>query len=87
MEKTIFKDSKGNIHFGLNAPSEDFKKAEKKDIENTLSNLKDRKLWRCNVCRDLHIDTEPPEECPTCFVTDAYVEIDLNEFRKLIELL
>ena len=87
MGKIIFKDSKGNIHFGLNAPSTDFKKAERKDVENTLSNLKSRKLWRCNACRDLHINIEPPKQCPTCFVIDAYVEIELNEFKRLLEIL
>jgi rubrerythrin len=87
MGKTIFKDSKGNIHFGLNVPSTDFKKAEKKDVEKILLNLDNKKPWRCNVCRDLHIGIEPPEECPTCFVKDAYVEIEINEFRKLLEIL
>ena len=87
MGKTIFKDKNGNIHFGINAPSSDFEKAEKKDIETALFNLGNKKLWRCSVCNDLHIEEIPPKQCPTCYEINAYVEIELNEFRKLIEIL
>lgn len=84
MGKTIFKDSNGNIHFGVNAPSGDFKNAERKDIENALSNLGNKKLWRCTICNDLHIGEIPPKQCPTCFAIDAFVEINEKEFRGII---
>ena len=87
MGKTIFKDKNGNIHFGINAPSSDFEKAGREDIENTLSNLGNRKLWRCSVCNDIEISIVPPKQCPTCYEIGAYVEIELNEFRKLVEIL
>jgi len=83
MEKTLFKDKKGNMHFGVNAP-EGFAKATKEDVKKSLSNLKGRKLWRCNVCSDLHLNSKPPEECPTCHTIDAYVEINLKEFKSII---
>ena len=87
MGKTIFKDRNGSIHFGINAPSADFEKAERKDMENALSSIGSKKLWRCNVCNDLHIGEIPLKQCPTCFAIDAYVEIELNEFGKLIKIL
>jgi rubrerythrin len=87
MAKTIFADGNGNIHFGVNAPSADFKKAERKDLEDALSKIESRKLWRCTVCNDICINIEPPKQCPTCYVKDAYVEIELNEFKNLIDLL
>ena len=86
MKKSIFKDSLGNIHFGIIAP-EGFAIGARADIEEVFDNLEDRKLWRCTACNDLSINIHPPKECPTCHVKDAYVEIDLNEFRKLIEIL
>lgn len=85
MAKTIFKDSNGSIHFGVNAPSADFKKAERKDVENILSNLGNKKLWRCTVCNDLHIGEIPPKQCPTCFAIDAFVEINEKEFLGIIK--
>lgn len=86
MKKSIFKDNLGNIHFGLIAPTE-FSIGTNTDIEEILNNLDGRKLWRCTVCNDLSINIDPPKECPTCHIVDAYVEIELNEFKKLIEIL
>jgi rubrerythrin len=86
MGKNIFKDIEGNIHFGVNAPA-GFQTAMREDIDKVLENLEDRKLWRCNVCNDLQISVDPLKECPTCNAENAYVVIDLNEFKKLIEIL
>lgn len=86
MKKKIFKDDFGNIHFGLNAPP-GYQEGEKEDIARVLENLGDRKLWRCNVCNDLRISKEPPKKCPTCYTNNAYVQIELNEFNQLIEIL
>lgn len=86
MKKNIFKDSLGNIHFGINAP-EGFLAGTKDDVDKALNNLGEKKLWRCHVCSDLSINIEPPKECPTCKVENAYTEIDLSEFKKLLELL
>ena len=86
MKKNIFKDNLGNIHFGNVAP-QGFTVGTRSDIENIFNNLEDRKLWRCTVCNDLSINIIPPKECPTCHVKDAYIEIELSEFKKLLEIL
>ena len=86
MKKAIFKDNAGNIHFGINS-QEGFEKGEKEDIEKALKSIGKRKIWRCTVCNDLHIGSEPPKECPTCHVKNAYIEIDSAEFSKLLEIL
>jgi len=86
MKKKIFKDNLGNIHFGVNSPS-GFVEGEKEEVNKALKNLGKKKLWRCNVCNDLRIENEPLEVCPTCFAQNAYVEIELGEFEKLIAIL
>ena len=86
MKKTIFKDQNGDIHFGVKAP-EGFLTGTPEDVDAAISNLGGRKFWRCNVCNDLSISLEPPRECPTCQASNAYVEIELNEFQKLLALL
>jgi len=87
MKKIVFKNKKGEIHLGFNA-GEDFTIVERKDLDETLFNLgKNKLLWRCTVCNDLHIGPEPPKECPTCFQKDAYIEMNLGEFKKITEVL
>jgi rubrerythrin len=86
MKKSVFKDSFGNIHFGVNAPGE-FQKGEREDVDRVVENLGEKKLWRCNVCNDLHISKEPLRECPTCYAKNAYIEIELDEFKKILEIL
>lgn len=86
MKKKIFKNNQGDIHFGINAPL-GFQEGKKEDIVEALEKIGDKKMWRCNVCNDLQISTEPLVECPTCFAKNAYVEINLSEFKKLIEIL
>jgi len=86
MKKGIYKDNLGNIHFGINAP-EGFAAGDRADLEKALSNLEGRKLWRCTVCNDLSVSIIPPSECPTCHIKDAYIEIEIDEFKKLIEIL
>lgn len=86
MKKSIFKNKNGNIHFGIMAP-EGFEAGHMEDIAAALKNLGEKKLWRCNVCNDLSIGSEPPKECPTCHMDNAYTEIDLSEFNKLLEIL
>lgn len=41
-------------------------------------------FWRCHVCNDLHWGRKPPEECPTCRVKNAYVEIAAAEARSIL---
>ncbi len=86
MEKKAFKDNLGNIHFGIEAPV-GFQEIKKDEMTEVLEGLGERKLWRCNVCNDLHISIEPLEECPTCHVFNAYVEIELSEFKQLMAIL
>lgn len=56
----------------------------RRDVKKSLEKIGKRKLWRCNVCNDLHLNTEPPKICPTCTTPDAYVEIGLQEFRTVM---
>lgn len=86
MKKKIFKDQNGNIHFGLGAPV-GFQDGTPEDVAEVFNNLGNRKFWRCNVCNDLSINLEPPRECPTCQAKNAYIEIELDEFKKLLVLL
>lgn len=86
MKKSIFKDNLGNIHFGLIAPA-GFSIGINADVTKAIDNLADRKFWRCTVCNDLSINVTPPKECPTCHIVDAYIEIELNEFKNLMEIL
>ena len=82
MQKKLFQKT-GDIHFGVNAP-EGFEDAEISNVEKTLSDLGERKLWRCTVCNDIHIGKEFPHECPTCIQLDAYVEINKKELKEVI---
>jgi hypothetical protein len=82
--KTFFKNNNGEIHFG-NLSSEGFVSCDRKEAEKALKNLGDKKLWRCNVCNDLHVGKIPPEVCPTCSVADAYIEINSKEFLEMIK--
>jgi hypothetical protein len=85
MGKTLFKDAKGNIHFGINAP-DGFTPCQKEDVKKALAKLGKWKLWRCNVSNDLHLNTGFPDPCPTCQTPHAYVEISLKEFSTIIGL-
>jgi hypothetical protein len=82
--KRIFKKGE-DIHIGNNAP-EGFVEASIGEVEEVLKNLGKRKLWRCHVCNDLHIGISFPSPCPTCFVEDAYIEIEINEVKNLLEI-
>lgn len=86
MGKRIFKNGSGEIHFGGSAP-EGFTEGTKEDLQKTLKNLGGKKVWRCTVCNDLRIAIEPLEVCPTCYAQNAYVEININEFERLVEIL
>lgn len=44
-----------------------------------------KKLWRCNVCLDIHFGLKPPEICPTCLAKNAYVLIDNQEALTVID--
>jgi len=46
----------------------------------------EKKLWRCNVCNDIHYGFAGPKICPTCQVKDAYVEIEANEALEVMGL-
>jgi len=45
-----------------------------------------KKLWRCNVCNDIHYGLRGPVVCPTCAVENAYVEVDRKEAANLMDL-
>lgn len=45
-----------------------------------------KKYWRCFVCNDIHYGLKPPVLCPTCNVTDAYVEISEAEARRMMKV-
>jgi ferredoxin-thioredoxin reductase catalytic subunit len=46
--------------------------------------VRDKKLWRCHVCNDVHYGRAPPLLCPTCAARNAFILIDWNEGIKLI---
>ena len=85
MDKQLFKNAAGDIHFGLNPP-EGFLPCEKKDAVSALKKIGKKKLWRCYVCDDLHFGVNYPDPCPTCITKKSYGEIDLEEFRSVIGL-
>lgn len=43
-----------------------------------------KKLWRCNVCNDVHYGAKPPVTCPTCGAKNAFTLIDYPETLKVI---
>lgn len=45
-----------------------------------------KKFWRCTVCNDIHYGIAGPEICPTCQAKNAYVEIDKEEAKNVMEL-
>jgi len=45
-----------------------------------------KKFWRCNVCNDIHYGMAGPETCPTCQTKNAYVEIEADEAKAVMEL-
>ena len=56
--------------------------SEKLSVEYMIKN---KLLWRCNVCNDLHFGESPPIICPTCASENAFVLVDLNEALKVID--
>lgn len=44
-----------------------------------------KNFFRCNVCNDVHYGHSGPEKCPTCQAENAYVEIDKEEAKKVME--
>lgn len=83
--KKLFKNPNGDIHFGTNSP-EGFVECGKDDARKALEEIGERKLWRCNVCNDLHIGADFPDPCPTCLTEKAYVEISKKEFMGMVGL-
>jgi ferredoxin-thioredoxin reductase catalytic chain len=43
-----------------------------------------KKLWRCNVCNDIHYGIKGPTICPTCGAKNAFTLIDYPEAKKVI---
>lgn len=82
--KTLFKDARGAMHWGMNPPERGWTAATGADVEKALKKLGKNRLWRCTVCSDMHLGTGPPEVCPTCSSIDAYVEINEKEFRAVL---
>jgi ferredoxin-thioredoxin reductase catalytic subunit len=41
-----------------------------------------KRYYRCYVCGDIHFGVKFPEVCPTCLVTNAYVEISSDEAER-----
>ncbi len=85
MEKTLYSNAKGDIHFGINAP-EGYAPCAIGDVRKSLAKLGKRKLWRCNVCNDMQLALAPPDPCPTCMTPHSYVEISEQEFRGVLGL-
>lgn len=45
-----------------------------------------KKFFRCTVCNDIHFGVGGPKVCPTCQAHNAYVEVDVDEARNVMEL-
>lgn len=45
-----------------------------------------KKFWRCYVCSDIHYGNGGPEICPTCMTKNAFVEIDKEEAKNVMQL-
>ncbi|MFH0860258.1 MAG: hypothetical protein V1921_03570 [Candidatus Altiarchaeota archaeon] len=45
-----------------------------------------KRFFRCNVCNDVHFGLAGPAVCPTCQAKNAYVEIDAQEARNVMNL-
>ena len=45
-----------------------------------------KKFFRCNVCNDIHFGIAGPKICPTCQAKNAYVEIEIPEAKKVMNL-
>ena len=43
-----------------------------------------KKYFRCFVCGDIHYGNSAPDKCPTCFIYNAYCEIDSDEAINLV---
>jgi rubrerythrin len=48
--------------------------------------MTNKKYFRCTVCNDVHYGNGGPEKCPTCQHENAYVGIDKEEAKKVLEL-
>ena len=46
--------------------------------------VRDKRLWRCHVCNDLHYGERPPLLCPTCAAKNAFVRIGRSEALRFI---
>ena len=46
--------------------------------------IRNKLLWRCHVCNDLHYGERPPLLCPTCAAKNAFVRIDRSEALRVI---
>ncbi|NQU79537.1 hypothetical protein HQ545_07245 [Candidatus Woesearchaeota archaeon] len=46
--------------------------------------MSDNKIWRCNVCNNIHHSVSAPEICPTCKANNAYVEIEKQEAANIM---
>ena len=46
----------------------------------------EKQFFRCHVCNDIHYGAKFPEICPTCGAKNAYVEIDNNEAKRVMQL-
>lgn len=45
-----------------------------------------KKFWRCTVCNDIHFGMAGPEIRSTCQAKNAYVEIDKEEAKNVMEI-
>ncbi len=43
-----------------------------------------KRYWRCFICNDVHYGVKPPEICPTCLASNAYVEATSDESAKVM---
>lgn len=84
-DKKLFKNKEGDIHVGINAPT-DFTEATIEDVKTTMASMGNKRFWRCFICNDLHIGQKFPEDCPTCLQKNVYIQVDEVEIKGFLEL-
>ena len=46
----------------------------------TVFKKKEKTMWVCRECGYVHVGTEPPEECPSCFHAKAYYQVKCEKY-------
>ena len=62
------------------AHEERYRKLYQNLEEGKVFKREDKVIWKCRVCGFLHESTVPPQKCPVCDHSQAYFEIECQNF-------